>query len=203
MNRRSFLKAASLSAAAALTPKTAFAAQREALILHEILVDRSTRQGESFAQAAEARLLPLVEAPADPGASWRWRREAAERPVAGFLGREALFVLERLGWDRGMRLALKIEHRADGSGRLEHRLSGPAELVEELASSLRRAGEAFPAAMAEALTRLPARPGPQGALVVSTPAAAGLAQPLFSFVIAGRELGLPPYPNRAPNRSAA
>lgn len=200
MNRRSFLQATGLSTAIGLMPQLGLAARVDTLILNDVLVDTSTSFGASFARAARSRRLTVTEAAAGLAGEGmgRWIPDrTALHPIAGVTGAEPLFVLERLGWDRNMRVAMRIEHRSNAVGDLEHRIAGPVRLVDDLARDLRRAGGDFPALVADALRRVPAGPAPQKTVIVATPAVAeDLEQPLFSYVIAGRNLGLSPYPSR-------
>jgi hypothetical protein len=52
--------------------------------------------------------------------------------LAGVTTRGALFVLETLAADRGMRVLYRGEHGATDPGRAAHRFAGPAELFADL-----------------------------------------------------------------------
>ncbi len=91
---------------------------------------------ERFADALRlgreaARLgLPTRGLPGDVTDFWYaelhplWRRQA--RPIAGLTAYAALFCLERLAWDHGMRVVYHGEHTPFSSGEVEHVLYGSA-----------------------------------------------------------------------------
>ena len=56
-----------------------------------------------------------------------WKREAIA--VAGFTQFGPMFVVERLALERGMQLALRVEHRTGTDGTLRHSFSGPRETL--------------------------------------------------------------------------
>jgi hypothetical protein len=56
-----------------------------------------------------------------------WKREAMA--VAGFTQFGPMFVVEQLALERGMRLALRVEHRSGADGTLRHSFSGPRETL--------------------------------------------------------------------------
>ena len=55
------------------------------------------------------------------------KREA--RAVAGFTQFGPMFVVEQLALERGMQLALRVEHRTSADGTLRHSFSGPRETL--------------------------------------------------------------------------
>jgi hypothetical protein len=57
----------------------------------------------------------------------RWRVGPA--PIAGLTTVGALFCLERLAWDAGMRVHWRADHRCYRDGRVEHALQVPASLL--------------------------------------------------------------------------
>lgn len=59
--------------------------------------------------------------------SERWQHEPVA--IAGLTHASALFVLERLGWDHGLRVIFRAQHRVEVDGRIEHRLSGPSSML--------------------------------------------------------------------------
>lgn len=62
----------------------------------------------------------------------RWR--AGPAPIAGLTTVGALFCLERLAWDAGMRLAFRADHRCFADGRVEHALQAPASVLTRSAT---------------------------------------------------------------------
>ncbi|MGB6450429.1 MAG: hypothetical protein WBE92_06735 [Steroidobacteraceae bacterium] len=124
-----------------------------------------------------------------------WKRQA--RPIAGLTAYAALFCLERLAWDHGMRVVYHGEHARLASGEVEHVLHGPLgspEAGEALATpldgrvdwpvqiasfiaqrQLRSTWSGMPAARRAAVTRL---------LTAGSARGQGVGQPLHSWVIA-------------------
>jgi hypothetical protein len=58
--------------------------------------------------------------------------------VSGLTTTNALFVIERLAWDRGLRTVYRGIHRHAGDGRLEHELLGPPTLIPRIEERARR-----------------------------------------------------------------
>lgn len=56
--------------------------------------------------------------------------------VAGMTARQPLFVLERLAWDRGMRVVLRVEHNWLDDGSIAHRIEAPGHQLPPLANLL-------------------------------------------------------------------
>jgi hypothetical protein len=77
-----------------------------------------------------------------------WR----ETPVAiaGLTQFGPMFVLERLGRERGLQVALRVEHQPRADGLLRHVMSGPPETLS-LAARLSSGGMAWPMVMAGAV----------------------------------------------------
>ncbi|HEY5565777.1 MAG TPA: hypothetical protein VIM81_00845 [Gammaproteobacteria bacterium] len=61
--------------------------------------------------------------------AWRSARFA----VSGMTTTAALFVLERLAWERGLRTAYRGVHRPTSEGSMRHELAGSSELLRRLA----------------------------------------------------------------------
>ena len=72
--------------------------------------------------------------------------------IAGLTTYEAFFVLEGFGNDAGLRRAFSAEHRIEAD-RIEHRLCGPAALVQH--ASLARCGARWSEQMALLVNRCP------------------------------------------------
>jgi hypothetical protein len=87
----------------------------------------------------------------------RWRHGAGPLGVAGLTDYATLFCLERLGWDHGLRLIYRGEHRRSAS-QLEHRLATHLIAHSELARTLRDTAR-WPVALARRLAALDARDG--------------------------------------------
>ncbi len=125
-DRRSFIGAsAALAATAAARPTLAAVAGRPRL--YKAVVDARFPESLAFAREAARAGLPLARIKGDVTDIWfndlgpRWKTEPAA--VVGMTGADALFCLERLGWDAGLRVVFRAEHAAGADGAVEHRLS--------------------------------------------------------------------------------
>ncbi|MGP6010926.1 twin-arginine translocation signal domain-containing protein [Pseudomonas aeruginosa] len=84
---------------------------------------------QRFGEAAERAGLSHVAIAGDVTALWyrhldpKWRKEPTI--IAGMTARQPLFVLERLAWDRGMRVVLRVEHDWQADGSVSHSLQAP------------------------------------------------------------------------------
>ncbi len=116
------------------------------------------RFAESAAIAAHAerlgiRLSPIAD---DLMSLWydeldlAWRK--APMALGGVTLADAFFVLETFARDRNMHVVYRGEHGLVESGRITHRLAGPAPLIERLSPL----PEAWEQALASALDRVPA-----------------------------------------------
>ncbi|HEX5419030.1 MAG TPA: hypothetical protein VFY39_03455 [Gammaproteobacteria bacterium] len=168
--------------------------------LYKVVFD--TRFPASLAFAARARELGLgVHGfEGDITAFWYqeldgvWRRASAaqrgEGPpaaaIAGLTAHGPLFCLEHLAWERGLRVVFRAEHAAQEAGVIEHRLSGPADMLHE-GRHLAAAGEGWAPRLAEMAVRCP-----RGRTEISSariradvPSGSGaLGETLYSWVIA-------------------
>jgi hypothetical protein len=113
-----------------------------------------------------------------------WRREP--RTVAGLTARPALFCLERLAWNCGLRVVFHGEHVIHPDGHVEHSLPRGAREAQLSVNDLELAGSLWPAYVAHALLvhrqRAGSRPGPTDA-GLEPPLPAG-ARFLTSWIIA-------------------
>lgn len=141
-NRREFLQtAAALSAAAPLAGRAALSGSQAPAVLDAVVVDARHGDARNFAAIAEALGAPLRLIEGDITDLWqrelRKRWQAGAHAVAGLTERPALFLLERLGWDHGLRVVFEAEHLPDGRGGAEHRVvrSADPHLSEELAAA--------------------------------------------------------------------
>lgn len=185
-NRRKFLQAATLLSATPLVNRVTFAIGGAAVAIDSVIFDSRHPQACKFADRAGQLGAHLHAIEADITDLWqtelnkRWQvRQAA---CAGLTERPALFLLERLGWDHGMRVVFEAEHGPDGA---VHRVirSGETGLARQLVI----AGRNWPRFLAEIMisgTRAPAHDyHPTG-----TAMAAGPGEPvnLYSWIIAPR-----------------
>ncbi|WP_449421669.1 twin-arginine translocation signal domain-containing protein [Rhodanobacter lindaniclasticus] len=113
-----------------------------------------------------------------------WRARPAV--VAGLTTYPAFFLLERIGWDHGMRVVFRGEHKPDRTGRIAHVLEGPAAMLHIFQTDLSaRAG--FGACVARAAARTPATAAPASTCSLdSTDRWPAGGEHLYSWVIAPR-----------------
>jgi hypothetical protein len=115
----------------------------------------------------------------------RWRTRPA--PIAGLTTVGALFCLERLAWDAGMRLHWRAEHRCYGDGRVEHLLPSPGPRLSR-AEARALAGPQWSRALLPLLTRPSVPQGRAGRVIVGAPASVQAGHPewLASWYIGAR-----------------
>jgi hypothetical protein len=158
----------------------------------ELLVfDRRFPAAVAVASHMRATGVPAVGVGRDLTSLWydsldlRWQR--APMTLAGITTRGALFVLETLAADRGMRVLYRGEHRLLSDGRMSHVLTGPIERVAEPAFA--QVAE-WPAAVAAVLGSCSASDRPSACAWHTQPMNddAARAEALHSWVIAPRSL---------------
>jgi hypothetical protein len=84
---------------------------------------------------------------------YRWKQAPAA--IAGMTAPGAIFCLEMLARDAGMRMALRIDHRRPAGDRIEHEFAGPEELFTRAADS-ESGAKGWPERMAEIVAQFPA-----------------------------------------------
>lgn len=114
-----------------------------------------------------------------------WRQEPVA--IAGMTTYPALFLLERFGWDHGLRVAFRAEHKADANGRIQHRLEGPGSLLSMFEASLLQQTQ-FSTCMAGLVAHCPAASAVQSTTLLATSTfPTTLETPtLYSWIIAPR-----------------
>jgi hypothetical protein len=158
-NRRQFLQsgaAVSAFAVNGLVPggAAAIGASGAMLAPRRVIFDDRYAAARVFAAAVAARGVAVGAV--EGGDVTRWYEELdlewRTRPtaLAGTTQFGPMFVLERLGAERGLRLALRVEHRPLADGTLSHEVSGDAPGVA-LARGLFEAGVEWPLLMAALL----------------------------------------------------
>jgi hypothetical protein len=153
-NRREFLQTSAVVSAIAangvLVHEVEGIGARSAVALDLALYDDRYAEGRRFAAVAGAQ--GVATRALDNGDITRLWYEELERllrrelvAIAGFTQFGPMFVVERLAAERGMRIALRIEHRGMPDGTLTHVFEGPRETL-----ALARASENsdWPALMA-------------------------------------------------------
>jgi hypothetical protein len=144
-NRREFLLG-SLAGGGALALAAAGAARAESGAVagssgtargpappYRLIIDGRFEVTRGLADAARAHGVATRIIAGDVTDVWfnelalRWR--AGPAPIAGLTTVGALFCLERLAWDAGMRLQWRADHRLYRDGRVEHALQAPDTLL--------------------------------------------------------------------------
>jgi len=156
--------------------------------IDKVLYDRRFAQATAF--GLEAARAGLATRPFDGDVTALWYHELYSQwrerptPIAGMTGQGAIFCLERLAWDVGMRVTFRVDHKALEDGSVEHIPGSHAAAGVTLA--LRKAGPQWARESARLLTR--ATPGvvsPSGPHQDADP----LGMPLLvSWVIAPRQV---------------
>ncbi len=159
--RRAFLQIGIAAAAVPLASHAARAAhlglgaeRAQAPPLYKAIYDLRFAESVAFARRLAGHGVRLRGFEGDITRFWYdeldlvWRRGPAA--VAGLTAYGPLFCLERLAWDRGMRVVFRAAHRFD-DGRIEHEVSGPSALLSALDDVVREPW----ACMADAVARCP------------------------------------------------
>lgn len=188
-NRREFLQTAAALSAAPLAGRAAFADGRESVMLEAVIFDARHPEARDFGARAGFLGAPLRSIEGDITELWqnellpRWRKAPAA--IAGLTERPALFLLERLAWEHGLRVVFEAEHAPDGQGLAVHRIGRSAD--PRLADELGLAGRGWPSALADALVG-GGRVAAKDMRPTDTGLAARLGEPmkLHSWIIAPR-----------------
>lgn len=192
-NRRQFLQTAAALTAAPLAGHGAFAGNSNSHqnIPDVLILDARHPQAREFGLGASSRISALRDIDGDITRLWQTELQKAwtrhQLPVAGLTERPALFLLEHLGWQHGMRVVFEAEHSPLGDGHFSHRVirSGDRHLEQDLNS----AGHRWTSVLAEALLdgdrTLSSDVMPSGAAMY---AHRGEAEKLYSWVIAPRRV---------------
>jgi hypothetical protein len=190
-SRRDFLHSAAVLSASPLAGKAVFAAGPEPTALGGVIFDRRHLESRTFAGRAAHFGAQIRAVEGDVTDLWqrelrvRWRCGPAVA-IAGLTERPALFLLERLAWDHGLRVVFEAEHMPDGQGGMAHRLVRTADT--SLALDLKSAGSSWPVALADSLfngARVATRDfSPSGAAMT---AHRGERTKLYSWIIAPRK----------------
>lgn len=188
-SRRKFLQSAAVLSATPLVPGVVFANGKKSVSLDALVIDSRYRESRAFGLRAHEWGAPLREIEGDITDLWfreleaRWKSSPAA--TAGLTERPALFLLERLAWDQGLRVVYEGEHVLDGHGAASHRIDRTADL--SLQSKLKAAGPGWSTVLADSLivgSRVAGRDfSPSGAAMASH---AGEPTKLYSWIIAPR-----------------
>jgi hypothetical protein len=164
-SRREFLQvgiaalALPISAHAALSP-AADAPENTAPVtpLYKVVFDERFPASVAFGTEARRLGLPTHSIRGDITDLWfreldaQWKKKPVA--VAGLTAQGALFCLERLAWDHGMRVVFRGDHQYPPAGSIEHVLTGPESVVHQ-AASLQNDGDDWAIRVANLVARIP------------------------------------------------
>ena len=167
-NRRDFLYLGLTALALPVVPGV-WAAPAEAAVpeasaalpLYKVIFDQRFAESRAYADEMRAAGHFVHGIRGDITDVWfndldlRWRKGPAA--IAGLTGPGAIFCLERLAWDRRMRVLFRADHRSLPDGRIEHALSGPEHLVNRFSVPPVQ-GDEWPVRMAQWTNRFPTGP---------------------------------------------
>jgi hypothetical protein len=153
-DRRRFLQSAAALSATPFAARAAFAAAGPSR--YDAFV-YDTRHAAAVELAARTGHAGLPARAIDGDITALWQRELAHRwldqprAIAGLTERPALYLLEQLGWEHGLRVVFQAEHEPGAAGQARHRLirGGAPGLGADLAA----AGRHWPQVVADALLR--------------------------------------------------
>jgi hypothetical protein len=197
-SRREFLQAGIAALALPISAHTALSAAAAApdtavavTPLYKVVFDERFPASVAFGCEAQSLGLPVHSIRGDITDLWfhdldaRWKKSPVA--VAGLTAQGALFCLERLAWDHGMRVVFRGDHHFLPDGAIEHELTGPESVVRR-AAGLPDDGDAWGPRMAGLVARFPEdRSIPARATILARAAAApesADSEELISWVIA-------------------
>ena len=196
-SRREFLQvgiaalALPISAHAALSP-AADAPEATAPVtpLYKVVYDERFPASVAFGTEARRLGLPTHSIRGDITDLWfhdldaQWKRKPVA--VAGLTAQGALFCLERLAWDHGMRVVFRGDHQYQPLGVIEHVVTGPESVVHQ-AASLQDDGDGWAVRVANLVARIPEGQSTPAKVTIhgrATVPADAEAEELISWVIA-------------------
>jgi hypothetical protein len=196
-SRREFLQvgiaalALPISAHAALSPIAAASNSSVAVTpLYKVVFDERFPLSVAFGAEARSLGLPTHSIRGDITDLWfheldaRWKKSPAA--VAGLTAHGALFCLERLAWDHGMRVVFRGDHRYLPDGSIEHALTGPQSVVHQ-AAGLQDDGDGWATSVASLVARCPEGRSVPAKVTIHAHAAKprdGESESLISWVLA-------------------
>jgi hypothetical protein len=155
-SRREVLKVGLAVAALPATARAAFAAP-STVPFYKVLYDMRFSASVAFARRAQGRGYAVHAMAGDMTRFWyddlfhAWRRDRVA--IAGLTAHGALFCLERLAWDQGLRVVYRGEHAAAAGGCVVHRFEGRGAWVAAAAEAA--AAPAWAAALADVVVDCP------------------------------------------------
>jgi hypothetical protein len=152
-SRRKFIQSAAVLSATPLAPRIVFADGELPAALDALVIDSRHSEARVFGRRAGEWGAPLRTIAGDITDLWfkeldaRWQSKPAA--VAGLTERHALFLLERLAWDRGLRVVFEAWHQPAGAAGVAHKVVRSAHA--SLESELGAAGLSWPTVLADQL----------------------------------------------------
>ncbi len=113
---------------------------KTSLSLFSAIYDSGFPASAAFGAAARQQGHSIHDIEGDVTGFWmdhlaeQWQH--APVAIAGLTHASALFVLERLGWDHGLRVIFRARHDVHADGHLDHRLSGPAPMLNAFETAI-------------------------------------------------------------------
>ncbi|MDT8398430.1 MAG: hypothetical protein RQ899_07425 [Pseudomonadales bacterium] len=159
INRREFLQGSATISAASLTAHPVFA-KEQPLVLRAAVIDTRFAATALFGIQARLRGLTVHEIDGDITTLWlqhlnkSW--SAQPTALAGLSARPALFCLEQLAWDKGLRVIYHAEHKLTAAQQYHHTILTPLPGLDS--TVLNTAGSRWPAYSAELLSAIQGLP---------------------------------------------
>lgn len=157
---------------------------------YKVVFDERFSACRAFAGEAQRLGLPTHAIKADVTDLWfndlnaRWKKGPAA--IAGMTQKAALFCLDLLARDQRMRLMFLGEHVQHADGRVEHTLSGPADVLRQ-AAGLSGTSSHWSNRVANLVSRFPANAADAAPSIVAPLVSSGDARDhLVSWVLAPR-----------------
>jgi len=129
----------------------------EPVPLYKVIYDTRFPESVAFGRRAAALGAPVHAIDGDMTRLWfddiyhRWKK--APVAIAGLTAHGPLFCFERLAWDQGLRVVLRVEHGDDTSGVVKHVVSAPQSMLGLSRAALARTDWAV--GIADVVTRCP------------------------------------------------
>jgi hypothetical protein len=135
VNRRTLLKLGTAGMAAAVVQAPAFGSSLlgSSPGLVRAVFDERFAEAQAFASVFRSRGMPTTGIRGDVSALWyrdlKARLLEQRLPIVGLTDRTALFCLEELARDVGMKVQGRIDHTFDPQGALTHHVTGPSAWI--------------------------------------------------------------------------
>lgn len=184
--RRDFMIAMAAATAGGMTSQAASGFTPAPTHLDRFLLDRTHSQAAGFAGRARSAGAQIHEICGDATPLWRRVLDPGiggkGQSFAGLTCPTALFCLERMAWDRGMRVMFRIDHARDSEGRWRHISAAP--ISDVMLNKLMADGDGFGRAAFDILVASGAYWGDATNAAPLSGASSQATAPLTSWVIA-------------------